>query len=262
MSMSLPLVAFYLMAILAIGSALAMVLARDVVHGVLFMIGNFVLTAAFYIMLQAPFIAAVQLIVYAGAIMVLFLFVVMLLGASEMGLDEPLASQRPLGLLLMLALGIMLTLAVAGGVPAATDGGPTIAELPSAKLVAGDGLSEAGRHNGEWISSEEVEALRLAGAIDMAAAGYPGPDQVAIDDLGGFGSPQMVGEALFTEPYHLLPFELVSLLLLVAMMGAVVIARFPHAKDAKIDPEGGATADDGSEASGAALATKHSGGAA
>ena len=240
--MSLPLAAFYVMAVLAIGSALFMVLARDVVHGVIFMIGNFVLTAALYIMLQAPFIAAVQLIVYAGAIMVLFLFVVMLLGAGEMGLDEPLAGQRPLGLILMLALGVMLTLAVSGGVPAATDGGPTNAQLPSAKFVAGDGLSEAGQRNGEWISQEGVDSLRAAGAegsVDIAAEGYPGPDQIAIDDLGGFGSPQMVGEALFSEPYHLLPFELVSLLLLVAMMGAVVIARFPHANDADASASAG-----------------------
>jgi NADH-quinone oxidoreductase subunit J len=229
--MSLPLAAFYVMAALAIGSALAMVMARNVVHGVIFMIGNFVLTAALFIMLQAPFIAAVQLIVYAGAIMVLFLFVVMLLGAGEMGLEEPLAGQRPLGLVLMLALGVMLTLAVSGGVPAAPEGGLANADLPSASLVAGDGLSDEGQRNGEWIGASEAAALREAGALDLATQGYPGPGQMAVDDLGGFGSPQMVGEALFSEPYHLLPFELVSLLLLVAMMGAVVIARFPHTND-------------------------------
>jgi NADH-quinone oxidoreductase subunit J len=73
---------FAVLALFAIGSALGMVLSRNAVHSALWLIFNFSLVAVLYVVLNAPFIAMVQVTVYAGAIMVLFLFVIMLLAAD------------------------------------------------------------------------------------------------------------------------------------------------------------------------------------
>src|SRR5437016_2821741 len=74
---------FYGASALAIGAALAMVASRNAVHAVLFMVANFALVAVLYLLLRASFIATIQIIVYAGAIMVLFLFVIMMLNVQE-----------------------------------------------------------------------------------------------------------------------------------------------------------------------------------
>ncbi|RIL06260.1 NADH-quinone oxidoreductase subunit J, partial [bacterium] len=108
---------FYAVAAVMVVAAVGMVAARNVVHGVLLMIVNFVGTTVLYLWLQAPFIAAVQLIVYAGAIMVLFLFVVMLLGARDLSLSEPLAGQRLWGVALAAVLGGLLVFVVVEGAP-------------------------------------------------------------------------------------------------------------------------------------------------
>jgi NADH-quinone oxidoreductase subunit J len=158
---------FYLLACGAVVSALGMVTARNVVHAVMFMVVNFSLTGLLYLALHAPFIAVVQVAVYAGAIMVLFLFVVMILGDAEASLGEPIRGQRGVGLVLIAVLGVLLVLASAKGVP----------------------------------------AVAVRGAAVVPAA---------------FGSPAAVGAALFRD--HLLPFEVVGVLLLVAMVGVIVIA--------------------------------------
>ncbi len=75
---------FYLLAALAVASALGMLLSRNAVHSALFLVANFGIVSLFFLLLNAPFIAMVQVTVYAGAIMVLFLFVIMLLGADVM----------------------------------------------------------------------------------------------------------------------------------------------------------------------------------
>ncbi len=74
---------FFPLAIVALWSAISMLLSRNAVHSALYLIVNFATIAVFYIILNAPFLAMVQITVYAGAIMVLFLFVIMLLGAEE-----------------------------------------------------------------------------------------------------------------------------------------------------------------------------------
>jgi NADH-quinone oxidoreductase subunit J len=73
------------MALLAVGTAVGMLFSRNAVIAALYLILNFVIIALFYLMLQAPFIAISQITVYAGAIMVLFLFVIMLLGGEQAG---------------------------------------------------------------------------------------------------------------------------------------------------------------------------------
>jgi NADH-quinone oxidoreductase subunit J len=93
---------FAVLALLAISSALGMVLSRNAVHSALWLIFNFAVVAVLYVVLNAPFIAMVQVTIYAGAIMVLFLFVIMLLAA-----DIPLAviPTRTAHTLLAVALG-------------------------------------------------------------------------------------------------------------------------------------------------------------
>lgn len=160
---------FLVLAILAIVSALAMITARNLVHAVLFMVVNFVATAVLFLLLNAAFLALVQVAVYAGAIMVLFLFVVMLLGPQQVLLTERSHIQRPaallFGLLLLVGLLAVVSVPVLGGAP----GGVT-------------------------------------------------PELVA-----RVGNPHLVGELLFSR--YVLPFEIVSVLLLVAMVGAVVLAK-------------------------------------
>lgn len=162
------LIVFFILAGLAVGSALAMITARNLVHAVLWMVGNFVAVAVLFLMLQAPFLAVVQLIVYAGAIMVLFLFVVMLMGPQPVTLKERLAGQRWLAIPLVLVLLLALI-----------------------SVVATDSLT-----------------------------GRPG---LASAEQLGANNPQLLGELLYTK--YLFPFEIVSVLLLVAMIGAVVLAK-------------------------------------
>ncbi len=75
---------FFLLAFVAIGSGVGMLTGRNAVHSALYLVLNFTTIGVFYIILNAPFIAMVQITVYAGAIMVLFLFVIMLLGAERL----------------------------------------------------------------------------------------------------------------------------------------------------------------------------------
>jgi NADH-quinone oxidoreductase subunit J len=98
-------IVFTITAVVAIIGATAMLISRNAVHSVLFMLLNFSSIAVLYLLLRAPFLFAVQLIIYAGAIIVLFLFVVMLLGA-ERAEDEAdqLAWQRPVALVMGLVL--------------------------------------------------------------------------------------------------------------------------------------------------------------
>lgn len=163
----LELIAFFVLAGLAVGSALAMITARNLVHGVMFMVGHFGAVAVLFLLLEAPFLAAVQVAVYAGAVMVLFLFVVMLIGQREITLSEHLVGQRWLGIVLALVLLIGLLAVVA------------VDQLPGRVASAPGGLAQ--------------------------------------------NNPQRVGELLYTK--YILPFEIVSVLLLVAMIGAVVLAR-------------------------------------
>lgn len=154
------------LAVAAVGSALGMLLSRSAVYAALNLILNFVTVAAFYLTLSAPFISFSQVAVYAGAIMVLFLFVIMLLGAEQLPKGESLPWQRPLAIFLVVIL---------------------LGEL--AYLV----LTQLG----------VLAAPQMVGAA--------------------FGTPKEVGKVLFTD--YLFPFEVISVLLLVAMVGVVVLTH-------------------------------------
>lgn len=116
-------IVFGVLGLMAIGTAAAMLLSRQPVFAVLFLVLNFATIAVLYLILGAPFIALTQIAVYAGAIMVLFLFVVMMLGTEELSFLEPLKGQRWLvGALLavfLLLVGIFLGTRMGGEAPMA-----------------------------------------------------------------------------------------------------------------------------------------------
>ena len=104
--MSLDLVVFGIMFVITLGSGIAMIFARNAVHVALFLVVSQVGLAVAFLLEGAFFVAVVQIIIYAGAIMVLFLFVLMLLGVDRReALHEPLRFQRPLAI----GLGALLT---------------------------------------------------------------------------------------------------------------------------------------------------------
>ena len=115
--MPLDNVVFWVFAPISVASAVGMLLMRNAVHAALFLVVNFFCLAVFYLILDAPFLFAVQIIVYAGAIMVLFLFVIMLLGVDRGDdLRERLVAQRPLALVLGAGFVIEIVLAVRAGI--------------------------------------------------------------------------------------------------------------------------------------------------
>jgi NADH-quinone oxidoreductase subunit J len=160
---------FFVAGILAIAGALGVVLLRNPFYSVLALVSHLLALSVLFLLLRADFVAAAQVVVYAGAVMVLYVFVVAYIG----GTDEPVRLQST-------------------GVPGSF--GPLFAGLLFIEIaiaVIGSGL----------------------GALDTRGA-----------DIGtGFGSPGEIGQLLLTK--FLLPFEAASFLLLVAAVGAVVLAR-------------------------------------
>ena len=103
--MTSELIVFLVLSLVAISSALGMAFSRNAIYSALFLVLNFVTVAVFYLLLGAPFIAMSQITVYAGAIMVLFLFVIMLLGAESIApLSQSVPWQRPLAFILAVTL--------------------------------------------------------------------------------------------------------------------------------------------------------------
>jgi NADH-quinone oxidoreductase subunit J len=162
------LVLFVLMGIGAVAGALAVIFARNPVHAALGLLGTLFSLGVLYVVNLAHLVAAVQIIVYAGAVMTLFLFVIMMIGVDRAeDLSEPLPFQRPL----VMGLGVIIlalagVLAIGGRfdwVPAAS-GSPAI---PNGTIEA---ISEI--LFTEWILPFEVTALLLtiaaAGAIALA----------------------------------------------------------------------------------------------
>jgi len=118
------LILFIILAGVAVGSALAMLFSRNAIYAALFLILNFVAVALFYVILDAPFIAISQVTVYAGAIMVLFLFVIMLLGAEQTGRTPSRWWYQPVSLFLGAVLLIETAIIIfsqAGKLPAPVD---------------------------------------------------------------------------------------------------------------------------------------------
>ena len=119
--MNYEFITFTVASLISIVGALGVVAARNPVHSALFLIQTLFGVAVLFLLKEAHFLAAVQIVVYAGAIVILFLFVIMLLGvdkADEWHLNEPIAGQRPLAAIVGAAiLGLLSVIAVI-----ATDG--------------------------------------------------------------------------------------------------------------------------------------------
>lgn len=127
----MELILFTLTAAIALIGAIAMLVSRNAIHSALFLLLNFASIAVLFLLLQSPFLFAIQLSVYAGAIMVLFLFVMMLLGAEQVE-DTPdrIPWQRPLGLVLGASLiGIAVVAAFQTGPGAVPPGGEAAASF-------------------------------------------------------------------------------------------------------------------------------------
>lgn len=160
---------FAVFAVASLVGSVGVVLARKPVHAALFLVLTLFCMAVFFVMQEAHFLAAVQVIVYAGAVVVLFLFVIMLLGVDREDLfEEPLRGQRPAAVVVGVA------------------------------LIAG--------------------LLLLTQTLEPTGA----PSQRG-QALGDGTNVEKVAESLFTE--FLWPFEITSVLLVIAVVGAVVLAR-------------------------------------
>jgi NADH-quinone oxidoreductase subunit J len=167
--MSSELIVFLVLSLVAIATALGMLFSQNAVYSALFLVLNFVTVAVFYLLLGAPFIAMSQITVYAGAIMVLFLFVIMLLGAENLKPSNALPWQKPLAILLSVILGV------------------------------------------------EAIYLLLARARSNLLVATPEASLNSMDSL------REMATQLFNQ--FLLPFEVTSILLLVAMVGAIILTR-------------------------------------
>ncbi len=167
--MTLDLIFFLILSLIAVATALGMLLSRNAIYSALFLVLNLITVAVFYLLLGAPFIAMSQVTVYAGAIMVLFLFVIMLLGAESLPKAQVLPWQKPLAVVLAVALAVEATFLF-------------------------------------------ITRARPAGDIVAPA-----------DTVNMMDSLREMGMMLFNQ--YLLPFEVTSVLLLVAMVGAIVLTR-------------------------------------
>lgn len=174
---------FAVLAIILIASAVGMLTSRNAVHAAIFLVVNFTTVALFYLGLSAPFLAMVQITVYAGAIMVLFLFVIMLLGAERVPLTSQLRGQVPAAVIMGVALvAVTLLLLFTSGASLTTEGLPLVSDTAGEEVI--------------------------------------------------FGSPASMGISLFTQ--YALPMQMVAILLLIAMIGAVVLARSEDVKPKRV----------------------------
>ncbi len=185
---------FFAFAAIVLAGAIGVVVSRNPVHSSLFLVLTMITMAGLFLMLDAPMVAIVQVIVYASAIVVLFLFVIMLLGVDR---HESIASddhrfQRP--------AAAVLGLAVFGCIIALT-GAKWNVGTESTRTVGGVSISAARPDN-------IVATATKAGEVGAASA----PDHV-----------RPLARTLFT--HFAWPFEVTALLLVVAVVGAVVLAR-------------------------------------
>jgi NADH-quinone oxidoreductase subunit J len=161
--MDASLIVFYVLATLLVLTSMMVVFLRNVVHCALALVAALFLIAVLFLTLNAPMVGILQILVYAGAIMVLFLFVIMFLNP--------------------------------------------VAQEPRRVL---------------WWGLGSLAAVFLAGSLAVFMSnGESLVDPVAANEA--FGSPEMLAKSLFTD--FVLPFEIASVLLLVAIVGAVVLAK-------------------------------------
>jgi NADH-quinone oxidoreductase subunit J len=183
---------FWFFSIAAIFAGLLTVMARNTIHSALFLISSLVSIAALFILLQAEFIAGVQILVYVGGVMVLFLFVIMLVnvGEEERGREEIFNRKR------QVTTSVIFCALLAAGLLYAVNVGYEGLKLDKVKLQAA-------------VESREGRERQLATSETRTS-------KITKDA-------ELVGSSLYR--YASLPFEIASLLLLVAIIGSVMLAR-------------------------------------
>jgi NADH-quinone oxidoreductase subunit J len=155
---------FYALAGLAVASGLAVITRRNAVHSALALIVTLLSVAGLYLMLYAPFVAGVQIIVYAGGIMVLFLFVIMLVNIERSSKDRQFNRMWPVGLAAACALMVLFVSAFVKGNKLFPDRGMTLAEGSNTQEIAKLLYGEAGRM-GQYTFAFEIASLLLLVAI-------------------------------------------------------------------------------------------------
>ncbi|MBT3240812.1 MAG: NADH-quinone oxidoreductase subunit J [Chloroflexi bacterium] len=156
--METEVIVFLILAFVAIGSAIGMIINKNAVYSALFLILNFATVAIFYLMLGAPFIAMAQVTVYAGAIMVLFLFVIMLLGAEQLKKADKGEWQKPVAILFVVVLIVEAVYLIFGG------GGDLLPMINEVSEV-GDPISLATKLFKEYFLPFQVTAVLLLAAM-------------------------------------------------------------------------------------------------
>lgn len=180
-------IVFWVLAPISLAAAISVVVLRNPVHAALMLVINFFTIAVFYAVLEAQFLAVTQVIVYAGAIMVLFLFVLMLMGIdTDVAFSDRLRGQQPAAVLLGLGLLVVLL------------------------------LGSAGPYMGAGSACTGADPA-VAAASDAACAGLAEANSGPNGNVGG------VGLLLFTD--YVWPFEVTSVLLVIAALGAMVLGR-------------------------------------
>jgi NADH-quinone oxidoreductase subunit J len=184
---------FWIFSIAAIFAGLLTVMARNAVHSALFLISSLVSVAALFILLGAEFIAGVQILVYVGGVMVLFLFVIMLVnvGAEEQGRSEILNRPRQVGASLFFCLLLVVGLIFA--------------------------------INTGYQGLQRRDEGTLAGSAEQRRAQDQNLGKAATGTSRITTDTEQVGGSLYR--YASLPFEIASVLLLVAIIGSVMLAR-------------------------------------
>ena len=175
---------FYLFGAIAILASMLVIAQRNPVYSVLLLIASFGALSGLYVLLDAPFVAVIQIIVYAGAIMVLFLFVVMLLNAPHEDTEQDL--ERPTAI------------------------GPSMSGI-------------------RWFGA----VLAVALVVELGWALTKNGGESGVFPGGSVTSVAAIGRLLFTE--YAFAFEVTSVLILVAMVGAVVLARRESASPSRAD---------------------------
>ena len=207
---------FWVFALASVAGAIFVITRRNLIAAVMGMVGSFLGIAAIYMMLYAQFLAVIQMLVYAGAIMVLFVFVVMILNRPE---DEPVAPSGRAGQ----ALGGLAILYLIYRLCAML----THVEPPNPE-VAMNAPAPLPEQCVEWRRDDTVPRNK----------GEPAPEICVRSERPDWGSISAVGTDLFGP--GVFPFEAISILLLVAVVGAIAIARplrqDPEDSDDEADP--------------------------
>jgi NADH-quinone oxidoreductase subunit J len=193
LSSGMPLVVFLIIGTIAVAASILVVAMRNPVHSALFLLLTFLCVAVLFVIKSAEFVAAVQVLVYAGGIMVLFLFVVMLINVRHLPDDRVLSRFWKGGLLVGLGLLLLFASLVRPGVY--HEPNPNTKELRTTRTYHNQRV----RHPDGSLTRRRIARPRVV------------------------GNSEAVGMALYRD--YLVPFEGASLFLLVAMIGAIVIGK-------------------------------------